>query len=69
MPVPDATLPTPYPKPAASPQTHLSRLVEELDWLRANVGKVKGVTVGEAADVRNVVIDLMEWAQGRQEAG
>ncbi len=67
MPDPDA-IPTPYPKPAASPHTHLSRLVEELDWLRANVGKLPGVTAAEAADVRNVVIDLVEWARVKREA-
>lgn len=68
--MPDAvTIPTPYPKPATSPQTHLSRLIEELDWLRANVGKLPGVTVAEGADVRNVVIDLAEWAKVKQEAG
>ncbi len=67
MPDPDA-IPTPYPKPAVTPAAHLSRLAEELDWLRANVGKVKGVTVGEAADVRNAALDLLAWAQAKQEA-
>ena len=65
--MPDAdTIPTAYPKPAPSPQTHLSRLIEELDWLRANVGKLPGVTVAEGADVRNVAIDLAEWAKVKQ---
>ena len=58
----------PHPKPAASPQTHLSRLIEELDWLRANVGKLPGVTAAEGADVRNVVIDLAQWAKVKQGA-
>lgn len=58
----------PHPKPAASPSAHLTRLVEELDWLRANVGKLPGVTVTEAADVRGVVIDLAEWARLKVEA-
>ena len=67
MPDPDA-IATPYPKPAASPAAHLSRLAEELDWLRANVGKVKGVGGQEAGDVRNVVIDLLEWVRVKREA-
>ena len=67
--MPDAaTIPTAYPKPATSPQTHLARLIEELDWLRANVGRLPGVSVQEAADVRNVVIDLAEWAKVKREA-
>lgn len=52
-----------YPKPEVSPQTHLSRLVEELDWLRLNVGRMPGVTVAEATDVRGAVVDLMEWVK------
>jgi len=67
MPVPDA-IATPYPKPAASPAAHLSRLADELDWLRANVGKVPSVSAQEAGDVRNVVSDLLEWVRVKREA-
>ena len=35
---------------------------------RANVGKVPGVGAQEAGDVRNVVIDLLEWVSAKREA-
>jgi len=64
----DTSIARPAPKPAPSPATHLAQLAEELDWLRANVGKLPGVTVAEAADVRNVVSDLAEWAGAKKGA-
>lgn len=59
----------PAPKPAPSPATHLAQLAEELDWLRLNVGKLKGVTAGEAVDIRSAIAELGSWVRWKMEAG
>lgn len=61
---------SPYPKPDPDlPQSHLSRLADELGYLAVNVRKLKDVPAGEAADVRQVAADLADWVRVRLERG
>ena len=59
-----------FPKPKAeTPAVHLQRLTLELRYLIEHVGRLKGVPVATAMDVRAAAEDLVFWVQGVVEKG
>lgn len=64
----DGPLAKPKPKPE-TPAVHLQRLTAELRYLIDHVGRLKGVPVATALDVRGAAEDLVMWVQGEMEKG
>lgn len=60
----------PFPKPQPeTPAVHLQRLTVELRYLIDHVGRLKGVSVATAMDVRAAAEDLATWVQGVVDKG
>lgn len=60
----------PYPKPDTDvPAAHFARLLDELGYLAANAGRLKGVQAGTAVEVASAANDLAQWVTDRLAQG